>query len=413
MTFSNLKKNVRAAITARSNPQSNSHDVRDAKDYVSTMTQVIQSTSEQQYMAMQKVTHLSKSLEKMESKLARLGRVEAENAELSGKAARLASELSEQTSQALELDAQLSVVRRQLKLAQDELVKLRSDMSERQDRDAKSEARLAAQKEEISELSAKVSGLEQRQSDMTTLNRTLEEDLAKARGEVSLYKRSASEFTQKLEELERSEKQTRQSYDTTLVELNALKIRYAEVNENHIDMQARLETAKFEARSVQNQHADSLRRREEENLSLKNRISHLEGQLRIKDSAKIQAEREITEVQHSLRLAVMRADQAEKLSREVSREAEASASNVISSQSDYDALNAKFIAALDDIATLKKLTEIQKSKLMKYAAVDNSPTLETDMKPQPKTVSPTKAQNEKQVEPAKNIRILRQVRPAS
>jgi len=109
----------------------------------------------------------------------------------------------------------------------------------------------------------------------------------------------------------------------------------------------------------------------------------------------------------------MRADQAEKLSREVSREAEASASNVISSQSDYDALNAKFIAALDDIATLKKLTEIQKSKLMKYAAVDNSPTLETDMKPQPKTVSPTKAQNEKQVEPAKNIRILRQVRPAS
>ena len=109
----------------------------------------------------------------------------------------------------------------------------------------------------------------------------------------------------------------------------------------------------------------------------------------------------------------MRATQAENLSREVSLEAEASASNVISSQSDYDALNAKFMAAMDDIATLKKLNEIQKSKLMQYAAVDSSSVIETEVKTKPKAAAPKKAQNEAQVEPAKNIRILRQVRPAS
>ena len=303
------------------------------------------------------------------------------------------------------------MTKRQLKLAQDELVTLRADMSKEQELSSKSETLLAEQKKQVSALSAKISGLEQRKLDMKTLNRTLEEDLSKARGEVSLHRRSASEFTQKLEELERSGSQTRQSYEASLVELNALKKRYAEVNETHIDTQARLETAKFEARSLQTQHSDSLRRREEENLSLKNRISHLEAQLRIKENANTQAEREIIEAQHSLRLANMRADQAENLSREVSLEAQASASNVISSQSDYDALNAKFLAAMDDIATLKKLNEIQKSKLLQYAAVESSPVPETPLKAKP--AAPVKAKKETQPEPAKNIRILRQVRPAS
>lgn len=411
MVFSTLKDKVKVAFTAGSQEKSVSFDVSDAKDYVSTMTQVIQSTSEQQHMAMQKVAHLSKSLENMETQLARLSSVEAENKNLSAKAAKLASDFSGASTQANELDTQLSVTKRQLKLAQDELVTLRSDMSKKQDLSSKSETFLAEQKKRVSTLSAKISGLEQRKSDMTKRNRTLEEDLSKARGEVALHRRSASEFTQKLEELERSGSQTRESYQASVIELNALKKRYAEVNENHIDTQARLETAKFEARSLQTQHSDSLRRREEENLSLKNRISHLETQLRIKENANTQAEREIIEAQHSLRLANMRADQAENLSREVSLEAQASASNVISSQSDYDALNAKFVTAMDDIATLKKLNEIQKSKLMQYAAVESSPVPETPVKSKPAAL--VKAQKEPQAEPAKNIRILRQVRPAS
>lgn len=411
MSFSTLKNNMKAALTSRSKAAPTSFDVRDAKDYVSTMTKVIQSTSEQQDMAMQKVSHLSKSLEKMETQLARLDSVEAKNKMLSAKSAQLESDLSAASTQANELDSQLSVTKRQLKLAQDELVTLRADNSKKQDIGSQSEMLIAEQKKQVSTLSAKISGLEQRKSDITKLNRTLEEDLSKARGEVSLHRRSASEFTQKLEELERSGAQTRQSYESSLVELNALKKRYAEVNENHIDTQARLETAAFEARSLQTQHTDSLRRREEENLSLKNRISHLEAQLRIKENANTQAEREIIEAQHSLRLANMRADQAENLSREVSLEAEASASNVISSQSDYDALNDKFMTAMDDIATLKRLNEIQKSKLMQYAAVDSLPVLDTAIKAKP--AAPVKAQNESQAEPAKNIRILRQVRPAS
>lgn len=411
MAFTTLKNNMKAALTARSKAKPTSFDVRDAKDYVSTMTKVIQSTSEQQDMAMQKVSHLSKSLEKMETQLARLDSVEAKNKKLSAKAAQLENDLSGASTQANELGAQLSVTKRQLKLAQDELVTLRADIAKKQDIGSQSEMLIAEQKKQVSTLSAKISGLEQRKSDMTKLNRTLQEDLAKARGEVSLHRRSASEFTQKLEELERSGSQTRQSYESSVIELNALKKRYAEVSENHIDTQARLESAKFEARSLQTQHTDSLRRREEENLSLKNRISHLEAQLRIKESANTQAEREIIEAQHSLRLANMRADQAENLSREVSMEAQASASNVISSQSDYDALNDKFMTAMDDIATLKKLNEIQKSKLMQYAAVDSLPVRETAMKAEP--AAPVKAQSESQAEPAKNIRILRQVRPAS
>ena len=79
MSFSTLKNNMKTALFARSKAAPTLHDVSNAKDYVSTMTQVIQSTSEQQHIAMQKVTHLSKSLENMETQLARLNSVEAEN----------------------------------------------------------------------------------------------------------------------------------------------------------------------------------------------------------------------------------------------------------------------------------------------------------------------------------------------
>lgn len=414
MSFSNLKENVRAVLAAKLNAADSPIEVRDARDYVSSMTQVIQSTSEQQYMAMQKVTNLSKSLAKMENKLARLDRVEAENKSLSARTAALETDLSEKTNTARDLDSQLSVTKRQLKIAQDELLALRADIAGRKEKDASVEGRLDAKTSQVSALTAKLSQLEQRQLDLKARNRSLEEELSQSQGEVSLHRRSATEFVQKLEELERSEAATRRSFDAVTVELNGLKSRFDDINENYIEAQAQLESAKFEFRSTQTQHADSLRRREEENLSLQNRIAHLEAQLRIKESAKIQAEREITEVQHSLRLANMRADQAETMSREISREAEASALNVISSQSDYDALNAKFMTALEDIATLKKLTQIQKSKLMQYAAVDSAPVLTSGVSEEIEApLAPKAAQNEAAHESSQNIRILRQLKPAS
>ena len=193
------------------------------------------------------------------------------------------------------------------------------------------------------------------------------------------------------------------------MELNAATSELEQVKSDYIEAQARLETEKFEMRAAQAQFSDQLRRRDEENLSQKNRISHLEAQMRIKESAKQQAEHEITEVQHTLHLATIRAEEAEKRIREISREAEASASNVMSSQADYDALNARFLGALDDIDALRKLNQIQKSKLMQYAAVDSTPVTAPQAAPQAAPMQKPVAQN---AAPAKNIRILRQVKPA-
>lgn len=412
MGFFNLKDRLGMPKNTAAVSASDAHEIETAKDYVSAMTQSLKSTSEQQSMAMQRVSHLSKSLFKMERKLVKLRRVEAENNELSGRTSKLENELSHKSEEARDLDCELSIVKRQLKTAQEELLSLRSETTLLKDRGGETAARLGAQKNEVSGLKNRTETLERRQKELSGQNRALEQDLSKAQGEVSLHRRSAAEFIKKFEELETSTAALRGSYDAALVDFNALKLSYNELNDKYIEAQARLNTAEFEANAAQSQYADSLRRREEESLSLKNRIEHFEAQMRIKDSAKVQAEREITELQHGLRLANMRAEQTDSLSREIAREAEASASNVISSQSDYDALNAKFMSALDDIDTLKKLSQIQKSKLMQYAALDSAPVLGLDVAAV-KTPNKPAAQNDANVEPAKNIRILRQLKPAS
>lgn len=372
MSLSNLKNSIFDTFSGKPVADRARADVNHAKDYVSAMTEAIQSTSTQQQFALQKITHLSKSLSSMETKLARLEGVEAENKSLNTKTSEFKAALAEKIETVRELDHKLAAAQRQIKASQAELLSLRAESSGAKHQAAGTQGRLNSKLEEVDALIGQNSKLERNLSDMKMHNQTLQEQLSKAQGDIALYRRSESELENKLQALERAESLARQSSDETQVQLSVMTANFEQANADYIETDARLQTEQFEARAAQTQFSDSLRRREEEILSQKNRIEHLESQLAIKESAHEHAQREITEAKHSLHLASLRAQELESRSHEASRQAEASASNVIRSQSEYDALNAKFIEALADIDTLKQLNQIQKSKLVQYAAVDNT-----------------------------------------
>lgn len=412
MSLLNLSQKLRAAKTARFATQAKASDLKDAKNYVSAMNEAFTTSSEQQQAAMRQFDSLSKSLAKMEGTVEQLKRAEAENDTLSTRAATLDTQLSAKTSEANTLDKELAIAKRKLKTAQEELLTLRSQMTVRQDRDLENEEQFANQKSELSLMTQTVERLEAHKGETDRLNTVLQKDLSEALGELSANKRHVSELQKNLEDMQAKLKAQSKISDTTLIELGQVKAVKDTLNAQYIESQAALETLEYDVKVARTEYTDRLKRRDEELLSFKSQVAQLDAQVRIKESVKAQAEHDISELQHNLRLANSRAEIGETRAREKAVEADTNAQNVLSIKAEYETLNLKFLAALEDIEMLKKLNHVQKDKLMRYAAVETGQyTPEGPAKPKPS--KPSVAVNEDNGHATKNVTIFKSLKSVS
>ena len=412
MSILNLSQKLRAAKSGRGVTQAKASDLKDAKDYVSAMNQAFVSSSEQQKAAMRQFDSLSKSLAKMEGTVEQLNRVEAENEGLASRTAALETQLSAKAGEANTLDKELAIAKRKLRTAQEDLLALRSQMTARQDRESEMEEQFTKQQAELSSLSLAADKLEMSNIETASLNTTLQKDLSEALGELSARKRSVDELQKTVEDLRAKLKARSKTSDAALIELSQLKTVNETLNEQFIESQAALETLDYDAKVARAEFTDRLKRRDEDVLSYKSQMAQLEAQVRIKESVKAQAEHDISELQHSLRLANSRAEMGETRAREKAVEADKNAQNVLSIKAEYEALNAKFLAALDDMAVLKKLNHVQKDKLMRYAAVETGPVASTPA--QPETSKPAASAKEGNSGHAtKNVTIFKSLKSAS
>jgi len=413
MSILNLSQKLRGAKKGRLATQAKASDLKDAKSYVSAMNEAFVTSSEQQKAAMRQFDSLSKSLAKMEGTVEQLKRAEAENETLSSQAATLETQLSAKTSEASTLDKELAIAKRKLKTAQEDLLTLRSQMTARLDREAENEEEFTQQKEALSSLSQAVEKLEITNLETASLNTTLQKDLSEALGELSARKRSVDELQKNLEDVKAKLKAQSKTSDAAIIELGQLKTVNETLNEQYIESQAALETLEYDTKVARAEFADRLKRRDEEVLGYKSQMAQLEAQVRIKESVKAQAEHDISELQHSLRLANSRAEIGETRAREKAAEADTNAQNVLTIKAEYEALNVKFQAALDDIDLLKKLNHVQKDKLMRYAAVETNqyvPEAPVEVKP----AKPAAAMNEDGNSHAtKNVTIFKSLKSVS
>lgn len=415
MSFLNLGQKLRSAKPSRGAAQTHISELSDAKGYVSAMNDAFVSSSAQQKMAMEKINHLSKSLMKMEDTLKQLNQAKAKASEMTDRADMLEKQLSQKTTQANDLDKELSITSRQLKGLQDELLALRSETSVQADRAHDNQARYAKQEAEVAAMARTAESLEAQNTDLAGLNAMLQKDLSEALDSLSANQRSVVELQRYLEDARAKLKTKGASADAARLELAQLKTNYEANHQQFIQSQAELENAQYQAKVSKTEFEDRMRRKDEAALSLTSQITQLEAQLRINDSVKAQAEHDITELQHSLRLANTRAQQEETRGREKSIEADINAKNVMSIKADYDALNAKYMTALDDIAVLKKLSQVQKDKLMRYAAIDVAaalPPAAPQRKDAPAPAAPVKTAIANSPT-SKNVTIFQSVKSAS
>jgi chromosome segregation ATPase len=348
-------------------------DIKNAREYVSSMSDVIQSGAEQHKKAQQRVNSLSKSISKMESKLRQLGRVEEENKALQSRATAAEKSLALKKAQAAELENELASLRIQLKTAQEELLALRTENTVRKDRDNQNDSQITRQKNEITAMATAITSLEDRQHELSCLNSTLQKDLSEALNDLSARGRSIHELQKNLDDARAKMDVFRKSADGGEIEIGRLQASFEEMKTKFIEANAGRETAEYEATVAKAEFEGRLKRRDEELLTHKNRISQFEAEVRIKEGARAQAERDIADLQHRFSSAIARADKADARAREKVLEADVNAENALKAKAEFDTLNEKYMAALDDIEMLKKINLAQKDKLMRYAAVEADP----------------------------------------
>lgn len=387
-------------------------DIKNARDYVSTMSDVFQTGAEQQKIAMQRVNSLSKTITKMEAKMRLLTRVEGENKALTDRVTTLEKTLSHKAGQAIELENDLSVARLQLKKAQEELLSLRTENTVRKDRDIQSDSQIQEQETEITAMATAITTLEDRQMELSCLNSTLQKDLSVAVNDLSARNRTVLELQKSLDEARTKMETFRKSADANMIQIGQVKANYETLNTKFIETDAMRETAQYEATLSKAEFEGRLKRRDEQVLGLKNRIQQFEAQVRIKEGARIQAERDIAELQHQVSMANARADTSDSRVREKTAESDVNADNALKAKSEFEAVNAKYLAALEDIAMLKKLNQVQKDKLMRYAAVDGRGAVDGYMPPVDHAELPIEA-SDSEAQATRNVTIFQSLKSVS
>jgi len=355
-----------AALTGKT---ASSEDIQTARESVNFLTNEFKTASDQQQLAAKRMASLNKTIAKMEVGLRHLGRLEAENASLSTELGTVRKKLEQKTSWASEQENKLVNLERQHGEIRQKFELAKADIAQRRDRESAEHEKLIQQGRDIESLSGQLNQKDERLSAMQLANQNLQDEVAEQTASLSSENHRAIELQKSNEELtSRLERKTKEN-DTSTVELKNLRLDFNDMKAKFFEASGALENSKYDLKTQKNVYEDTLKRRDDETLALKSRIEQLNTQVRIKDNMSTHFDEEIITLRTQLETERERNDRNELRFRGKADELERNARAMARSKVEYENLNAKFSAAMEDIETLRKINQVQKQKLERYAAI--------------------------------------------
>ena len=346
-----------------------SEDVQSARQSVDFMVGELKSTANQHTLAAKRMAKLNKTIAKMEAGLRHVSRLENDNAGLRDSLKVVQKKLDQKTSWALEQESKLSTLERQHGEMRKKFETSKADIAQRKDREVGEREKLVKQGRDIESLSAKLNQKDERLSSLAVTNQNLQDEIAQTSAELSSQNHRVTELQKSVEELSaRLDTKTKDS-DSATVELKNMRIDLNEMKTKYFEATSALENAQYNINTQKNLNEETLKRRDDENLALKSRIDQLNTQLRIKDNMSTHFDEEIVTLRNQLETERERNDRNELRFRGKTDEVERNARSMARSKVEFETLNAKFTAAMEDIDTLRKINQVQKQKLERYAAI--------------------------------------------
>ena len=344
-------------------------DIQQARESVDAIVGELKANADQQQLAAKRMVSLNKTIAKMEAGLRHVNRLETEAAQLRTDLQSTAKKLEQKTSWASEQENKLINLERQHNEVRQELENAKADIAQRRDREVGDREKLVMQGRDIESLSSQLTQKDERLATLQMSNQNLQDEVAEQAAGLSAQNHRVMELSKSVEELSNRLDTKTKSGDTAEVELKNIRLEFNEMKTKYFEANGALENAKYDLKTQKNVYEETLKRRDDETLALKSRIDQLNTQVRIKDNMSTHFDEEIITLRNQLETERERNDRNETRFRGKADEVERNARSLARSKVEYENLNAKFTAAIEDIDTLRKINLVQKQKLERYAAI--------------------------------------------
>lgn len=356
------KKDKRAARVSKG-------DMSQAQNALASLTSEFRHNAESQQMASKRMNTLMKTMSKMETRLEEFDRVETDNHKLSKELGETKQKVKQKTALLEELDKTLADLRRQRNSFKTELETTQTSLSQHKDQNKTSREILLKQSKDIEHLQSTLLNKEESVQTLSITNQNYKEDIEGLTANYTDEKHRRLELQKSSQEFSTRLADKTQAAETATLELKSLQARFTEQKEKLFKIKGEKESLTFNIASQKTNFEDSLKRREDELSTLKTQIEHLNTQVRIKDNMTEHFEEELTGLRAALDSERSRATRETNALKNKSAELEQNTRSLTKTKAEYEELQSKFTAAIEDMEVLRKLCAIQKQKLEKYAAI--------------------------------------------
>ncbi len=331
----------------------------------------LQESAARQESAIKRISLLTSTVSKLELEMKAYRRVQAENKTLNRSILDLEAKLNQKSTWASELDSKLAELDRRYSETREQLEAAQAELAASRDQEVMLNNRRGELERDLRDLRAKFQSAEgQIGQSEGTIDR-LQERLDGKTSELANRERQLIELQNTLEETkERFDVKSKQG-DAALVELKNVRTEYNDLKGKHVEMTGQFETLRYDQQSQKSVFEDTIKRRDQENMALKTRIDQLETQIRIKENMATHLDQEFISLRNALVNERDRADVLEQRLRNKTEEMDRTATALSKSKIEFEDLNSKFEATLNDYETLRKMNQLQREKLERYASIQS------------------------------------------
>ncbi len=339
------------------------------RSYIEEFNSDLKDSATQQQNVLKRISALTGMISKVELDVKHQRRLELDNKNLSRNLLELESKLAQKASWASELDSKLNDLDRRHSETREQLELARSNLAASNDAQATQDSRIVEQDRLIRGLTVRSGSSEDRFKHAEQTVDKLRDSLESQSTELAARTRETVELRSSLDELgAKYDRKSKQS-DATLVELKNLRLDFNEMKAKHVELTGKLENTKYDLRTQKGVFEDTIKRREEENLALKTRIDQLETQVRIKENMAGHLDQEFITLRNELANERDRCTTLEQRLGQKKEELGRTGSALHQSKKEFEELNEKFAATLEDFETMRRINQLQREKLERYASI--------------------------------------------
>ena len=344
-------------------------DASQATDSIDALRASLSEGAAQQELAAKRLAGLSDAIARLDASRREAARLTSETDRLSrelkeakAKFAAKSAWADEQSTKLAAIKAERDELRRDLDVARD----ARDHAVEALDT-ARTEQ--AGQGAELDALRGKLKTASERVELAELARAKLAETDAKRAAAYKAQAVKLSETTRSVEELTARLADKTTAAEGASAALRDLRGEHAATKEKLIEALNQLQSVEYQIQSSGASHQEALARRSDEITALRRQVEQLSAELRIKDGMGEHYDRDLAKLRAELGAERERSDALEARLRDAGGVEGRQASALAQAKIDYDQLAEKFSDALRDIEALRKVNQMQRKTLERYAEV--------------------------------------------